>query len=87
VASFEYATLVFAIGLGFVVWSEFPAPIELAGIIVVVCSNLFLVAREQLADKCRSGLRLVVPDAEPAYGGLQNENGRPWRRSRGDFTP
>ena len=49
VAPFEYATLVFAIGLGVIVWGEFPAPIETAGIIVVIFSSLFLVLREQLA--------------------------------------
>ena len=49
VAPIEYATLVFAIGLGLIVWGEFPAPIEMAGIIVVIFSNLFLVLREQLA--------------------------------------
>ena len=49
VAPFEYATLVFAIGLGFIVWGELPPPIELAGIILIVVSNLFLVLRGQLA--------------------------------------
>jgi drug/metabolite transporter (DMT)-like permease len=49
VAPFEYATLVFAIGLGLIVWGEFPAPIELTGIVVIVVANLFLVLREQLA--------------------------------------
>jgi drug/metabolite transporter (DMT)-like permease len=49
VAPFEYATLVFAICLGLIVWGEFPAPIELGGIIVIVISNLFLAFREQLS--------------------------------------
>jgi drug/metabolite transporter (DMT)-like permease len=49
VAPFEYATFVFAFGLGLIVWGEFPGPIELIGITVVIFSNLLLALREQLA--------------------------------------
>jgi drug/metabolite transporter (DMT)-like permease len=50
VAPFEYATFVFAFALGLIVWGELPALIELAGIIIVISSNLFLVLYERLAD-------------------------------------
>jgi drug/metabolite transporter (DMT)-like permease len=49
VAPFEYATFVFAMGLGLMVWGEFPRAIELAGIAIVMFSNLFLVLYEWLA--------------------------------------
>ncbi|MGY2986171.1 EamA family transporter [Bradyrhizobium sp. USDA 4508] len=42
VAPFEYAALVFALMLGFIVWAEFPTPIEMAGMIVIVCANSFV---------------------------------------------
>ncbi|WP_316161112.1 DMT family transporter [Bradyrhizobium sp. SZCCHNRI20481] len=49
VAPFEYATFVFAFLLGLLVWREMPVPIELAGIAVVIASNLFIAMYEQLA--------------------------------------
>jgi drug/metabolite transporter (DMT)-like permease len=49
VAPFEYATFVFAFLLGLLVWGELPVPIELAGIAIVIASNLFIAMYEQLA--------------------------------------
>jgi drug/metabolite transporter (DMT)-like permease len=47
VAPFDYASLVFALGLGLVVWGEFPTPIELVGTAIIVCSSLFIAFRER----------------------------------------
>lgn len=47
VAPFEYATLVFALVAGFLVWGERPTPIEMAGVIIIVSSNLLLALGEQ----------------------------------------
>ncbi|BAM90347.1 conserved membrane hypothetical protein [Bradyrhizobium oligotrophicum S58] len=57
VAPFEYATFVFAFLLGLIVWREMPVPIELAGIAVVIASNLFIAMYEQLTG-VSSKLRL-----------------------------
>jgi drug/metabolite transporter (DMT)-like permease len=47
VAPFEYATLVFALVIGLIIWGEFPALIEAAGILVIVSSNLYLALNER----------------------------------------
>ncbi|MGJ4948783.1 DMT family transporter [Bradyrhizobium sp. HKCCYLS20291] len=49
VAPFEYATFIFAFLLGLLVWREMPAPIELAGIAIVIASNILIAMYEQLA--------------------------------------
>lgn len=47
IAPFDYASLVFALGLGFIVWAEFPTPVELAGSGIIVASSLFIAFRER----------------------------------------
>lgn len=47
IAPFDYASLVFALGLGFLIWAEFPTPIELVGSGVIVASSLFIAFRER----------------------------------------
>jgi drug/metabolite transporter (DMT)-like permease len=53
VAPFEYATLVFALVLGLILWGEFPTPMEMAGIVVIFLSNLFLIFDEQRRHSAR----------------------------------
>jgi drug/metabolite transporter (DMT)-like permease len=47
IAPFDYASLVFALSLGLVVWGEFPAPIELVGTAIIVGSSLYIAFRER----------------------------------------
>jgi drug/metabolite transporter (DMT)-like permease len=47
IAPFDYASLIFALGLGFLAWGEFPTPIELLGTAVIVSSSLFIAFRER----------------------------------------
>lgn len=58
VAPFEYATFLFAFLLGLLVWHEMPVPIELAGIAIVIASNLCIAMYEQLAGV---SLKLRLP--------------------------
>lgn len=49
VAVLNYTSLVWAILIGWLVWSDWPAPVVFAGAAVVISSNLFIVWREGLA--------------------------------------
>ncbi|MBJ7223535.1 MULTISPECIES: DMT family transporter [unclassified Brenneria] len=46
IAPFEYATLLSAILLGFLVWGDLPNHVEWIGIAIIVAANLALAARE-----------------------------------------
>lgn len=46
-APYEYATLVGAILVGFIVWGEMPGPVEWLGIGVIVGANVGMTAHEQ----------------------------------------
>ncbi len=48
---FFYATLIWAIGLGWLVFDELPGPITLAGALVIVASGLYTVHRERVAAR------------------------------------
>lgn len=54
IAPFEYATLVFAIGLGLLIWGEFPTTVEFCGITLIVASTLFLALKEHRNGTTRS---------------------------------
>jgi drug/metabolite transporter (DMT)-like permease len=46
VAPFDYTQLVWATGLGFLVWGELPHPATLAGAVVVAASGVYILHRE-----------------------------------------
>ncbi len=46
-APFVYTQLVWATGLGFLVFGDIPGPFTLAGALIVVCSGLYLFGRER----------------------------------------
>lgn len=62
VAPLNYATLLWATGLGIVLFGEWPAPLVVAGALVVIVAGLVLIWRER-----RSAPR-VVAQTEPAGG-------------------
>ncbi len=47
VVPFRYAAILWAIGLGIVVWGEFPDPLTLLGIAIVAAAGLYSFFREQ----------------------------------------
>ena len=46
VAPFDYSQLIWAAGLGYLVWGELPHPATLAGALVVAASGLYILHRE-----------------------------------------
>ena len=46
VSPFRYLTIVWAITLGYLIWGDFPDEYVIAGIILVVCSGLYILHRE-----------------------------------------
>jgi drug/metabolite transporter (DMT)-like permease len=46
VAPFDYSQLVWATGLGFLIWGELPHPATLAGAAVVAASGIYILHRE-----------------------------------------
>ena len=46
VSPFRYLTIVWAITLGYLIWGDFPDTYVIAGIILVICSGLYILHRE-----------------------------------------
>jgi drug/metabolite transporter (DMT)-like permease len=46
VAPFDYSQLVWATGLGFLIWGELPHPATLVGAVVVAASGIYILHRE-----------------------------------------
>ena len=59
VAPFDYIQLIWATGLGFLIWGELPQPATLAGAVVVAGSGVYILHRELVR-------RRVVTPAAPA---------------------
>lgn len=72
VAPLNYATLLWATGLGIILFGEWPAPLVVAGALVVIVAGLVLVWRER-----RPAPRIVVsrpePEAVRSRGGMPAE--------------
>jgi S-adenosylmethionine uptake transporter len=51
VAPFEYLGLPLAVFWGWVIWAEFPAPLVLAGIALIMGSGLFVFLRERIKSR------------------------------------
>ncbi|WP_315138737.1 DMT family transporter [Achromobacter marplatensis] len=59
IAPFEYATLLSAILIGFLVWGDLPGSVEWLGITIIVAANLALAAREHSRALLRHMCTLV----------------------------
>ena len=47
IGSFRYASILWALGIGYVVWGDVPNALALAGIAVIVGSGLYILHRER----------------------------------------
>ncbi len=57
IGSFRYASVLWAIAIGFVVWGEIPNKLAVAGIVVVVGSGLYILRREKVRGLSHETLR------------------------------
>ena len=48
IGSFRYASVLWALGIGYVVWGDVPNALALAGIVVIVGSGLYILHRERV---------------------------------------
>ena len=48
IGSFRYASILWALGIGYVVWGDVPNTLTLAGIAVIVASGLYILHRERV---------------------------------------
>ena len=48
IGSFRYASVLWALGIGYVVWGDLPNTLAMTGIAVIVGSGLYLIHRERL---------------------------------------
>ena len=48
IGSFRYASILWALGIGYVVWGDVPNTLALAGIVVIVGSGLYILHRERV---------------------------------------
>lgn len=60
IASFEYVSMIFALGLGYVVFEEIPTPSMLAGAALIVAAGLFILWRERRLGLQRAAARKVM---------------------------
>ncbi len=51
VAPFEYLGLPLAVFWGWLIWAEFPAPLVLAGIVLIMSSGIFVFLRERIKSR------------------------------------
>ena len=54
VAPFRYSSILWAIGLGFLIWRELPDPLSLAGIAILISAGLYTFYREQTLRRRRT---------------------------------
>ena len=48
IGTFRYASILWALGIGYVVWGEVPDALATAGIVVIVASGLYILHRERV---------------------------------------
>jgi drug/metabolite transporter (DMT)-like permease len=48
IGSFRYASVLWAIAIGYVIWGDVPNPLAFAGIAVVIGSGLYILHRERV---------------------------------------
>ncbi|MDB5475785.1 MAG: permease of the drug/metabolite transporter superfamily [Phenylobacterium sp.] len=61
VAPFDYTQLLWATGLGFLIWGELPHPATLAGALVVAASGVYILHREIRRFRARSAVGAEAP--------------------------
>ncbi len=61
IAPFEYAQMIWAVLLGWFVFSEFPQPVVLVGAAIVIACGLFVIWREQRLGLLRAKQREAAP--------------------------
>jgi len=58
VAIFNYSSIVWAMLFGWLIWSDWPLPIVLAGSVVVIASNMLIIWRE---NRLRKSIKENIP--------------------------
>jgi drug/metabolite transporter (DMT)-like permease len=53
VSPFRYLTIVWAITLGYLIWGDFPDSYVLGGVVLVICSGLYILRREIVVRRQR----------------------------------
>jgi drug/metabolite transporter (DMT)-like permease len=53
VSPFRYLTIVWAIALGYAIWGDLPDEFVVTGVIVVICSGLYILHREIVVRRQR----------------------------------
>jgi drug/metabolite transporter (DMT)-like permease len=48
IGAFRYASILWALAIGYVVWGEVPNALAMAGIAVIVASGLYILHRERV---------------------------------------
>ena len=48
IGAFRYASILWALAIGYVVWGEVPDALAMAGIAVIVASGLYILHRERV---------------------------------------
>lgn len=60
IAPFEYTSVILSIGIGILVFGEFPTGWTIAGSVVVIASGIFIILREHRLGLKRSKVRQIV---------------------------
>ena len=69
VAPFQYSQMLWAVGLGFVIWGDVPDPAKLLGAAIVATSGLFVLYRETaLGRRPTASLHPNARAPRPALG-------------------
>ena len=58
-APFEYGALVIAVISTYLIWNEIPDRLSLLGIILIMCSGIFVSLREKQVSSIRSSRKLI----------------------------
>ena len=58
-APFEYGALVIAVISTYLIWNEIPDRLSLLGIILIMCSGIFVSFREKQVSSIRSSRKLI----------------------------
>jgi drug/metabolite transporter (DMT)-like permease len=53
VSPFRYLTIVWAISLGYLIWGDLPDRYVVIGVIIVICSGLYILHREIVVRRQR----------------------------------
>jgi len=51
IGSFRYASILWALGIGYVVWGDIPNALAMAGIAVIAAAGLYILQRERVRNR------------------------------------